>query len=136
VETKCLPFDPGVLALCSRHVSAQPQSQERRQGSSLLQYRRGTIAWLPTRTVQRTVLYLGEINDEQQAAWRKTLSVFDDQEQAYAKVVSPGSVLYRLPSPPCAPPLLIVLCPVLGTYRATMDGMNSTDVVSVRPLSH
>jgi hypothetical protein len=24
------------------------------------------------RTVQRTVLYFGEINDEQQAAWRKT----------------------------------------------------------------
>jgi len=28
------------------------------------------------KTVQRTVLYLGEINDQQQAAWRKTLSVF------------------------------------------------------------
>ncbi len=25
------------------------------------------------RTVQRTVLYLGEINDQQQAAWRKEL---------------------------------------------------------------
>jgi hypothetical protein len=25
------------------------------------------------KTVQRTVLYLGEINDQQQAAWRKTL---------------------------------------------------------------
>jgi hypothetical protein len=33
------------------------------------------------RTVQRTVLYLGEINDQQQAAWRKTLEVFDEQEQ-------------------------------------------------------
>jgi len=30
-------------------------------------------------TVQRTVLYLGEINDQQQAAWRKSLSVFDEQ---------------------------------------------------------
>jgi len=30
-------------------------------------------------TVQRTVLYLGEINDQQQAAWRKTLAVFDEQ---------------------------------------------------------
>ena len=29
------------------------------------------------RMVQRTVLYLGEINDSQQAAWRKTLDVFD-----------------------------------------------------------
>jgi len=33
------------------------------------------------KTVQRTVLYLGEINDRQQAAWRKTLEVFDEQEQ-------------------------------------------------------
>ena len=32
-------------------------------------------------TVQRTVLYLGEINDQQQTAWRKTLQVFDEQEQ-------------------------------------------------------
>ncbi len=35
------------------------------------------------KTVQRTVLYLGEINDQQQAAWRKTLSVFDEQQQEY-----------------------------------------------------
>src|SRR5215470_11298998 len=33
--------------------------------------------------VQRTVLYLGEINDQQQAAWRKTLEVFDENEQRY-----------------------------------------------------
>jgi len=35
------------------------------------------------KTVQRTVLYLGEINDQQQAAWRKTLDVFDETEQRY-----------------------------------------------------
>jgi transposase len=35
------------------------------------------------KTVQRTVLYLGEINDQQQAAWRKTLDVFDEDEQRY-----------------------------------------------------
>lgn len=29
-------------------------------------------------TAQRQVLYLGEINDSQQAAWRKTLEVFDE----------------------------------------------------------
>jgi hypothetical protein len=34
-------------------------------------------------TVQRTVLYLGEINDQQQAAWRKTLEVFDEDRQGY-----------------------------------------------------
>jgi hypothetical protein len=33
------------------------------------------------RTVQRTVLYLGEFNDTQQAAWRKTLAVFDEDTQ-------------------------------------------------------
>ena len=33
------------------------------------------------KTVQRTVLYLGEINDQQQASWRKTLAVFDEEKQ-------------------------------------------------------
>src|SRR5438874_3165374 len=37
-------------------------------------------------TVQRTVLYLGEINDRQQAAWRKSLEVFDEQEQCSTTV--------------------------------------------------
>ena len=31
--------------------------------------------------VQRQVLYLGEINDSQEAAWRKTISVFDEDTQ-------------------------------------------------------
>jgi transposase len=35
------------------------------------------------RVVQRRVLYLGEINDSQQAAWRKTLAVFDEQQQGF-----------------------------------------------------
>lgn len=35
------------------------------------------------KTVQRTVVYLGEINDEQQAAWPKTLSVFAEEQQEY-----------------------------------------------------
>ncbi len=35
------------------------------------------------RVVQRRVLYLGEINDSQQAAWRRTLEVFDEQQQQY-----------------------------------------------------
>jgi transposase len=33
------------------------------------------------RVAQRRVLYLGEINDSQQAAWRKTLEVFDERQQ-------------------------------------------------------
>jgi len=32
-------------------------------------------------TTQRTVLYLGEINDTQQAAWRKSLEVFNEIDQ-------------------------------------------------------
>jgi Transposase DDE domain len=36
------------------------------------------------KSVQRTVLYLGEINDQQQAAWRRTLDVFIEDEQRYA----------------------------------------------------
>ena len=38
------------------------------------------------KTVQRTVLYLGEINDQQRAAWRKTLSVFDEERRDYANL--------------------------------------------------
>src|SRR5215831_12204147 len=36
------------------------------------------------KAVQRTVLYLGEINDQQQAAWRRTLDVFIEDEERYA----------------------------------------------------
>lgn len=35
------------------------------------------------KTVQRRVLYLGEINDKQEAAWRKSVSVFDADRQQY-----------------------------------------------------
>jgi transposase len=38
------------------------------------------------RVVQRRVLYLGEINDSQQAAWRKSLEVFDEQRQDYTRL--------------------------------------------------
>ena len=33
------------------------------------------------KVTQRQVLYLGEINDSQQAAWRRTLEVFDEAEK-------------------------------------------------------
>jgi transposase len=35
------------------------------------------------KTVQRMLMYLGEINDAQQAAWRKTMAVFDEDKQDY-----------------------------------------------------
>ncbi len=37
-------------------------------------------------STQRKVLYLGEINDSQEAAWRKTLEVFDEAEQRYSNL--------------------------------------------------
>src|SRR5579863_9278773 len=38
------------------------------------------------KTAQRTVLYLGEINDRQQTAWRRTLDVFDEAEQRFTSM--------------------------------------------------
>ena len=38
------------------------------------------------RIAQRQVLYLGEIKDSQQSAWRKTLEVFDEQKQQYTSL--------------------------------------------------
>ena len=35
---------------------------------------------------QRQALYLGEINDSQQAAWRKTLAVFVESEQRFTEL--------------------------------------------------
>lgn len=35
---------------------------------------------------QRRMLYLGEINDSQQTAWRKTLEVFDESEQRFTEL--------------------------------------------------
>lgn len=37
-------------------------------------------------TAQRQVLYLGEINDTQQHAWRRTLSVFDEDRRQYCEL--------------------------------------------------
>src|SRR5258708_34145770 len=34
------------------------------------------------KTAQRTVLYLGEVNDRQERAWRKTLEVLDEGGQS------------------------------------------------------
>ena len=38
------------------------------------------------KTAQRTVLYLGEINDGQEATWRKTLRVFDESQQQHTRL--------------------------------------------------
>src|ERR1035437_3286295 len=39
------------------------------------------------KTVQREVLYLGEVNTTQEAAWRKSLEVFDEQRQSPASMM-------------------------------------------------
>jgi len=39
-----------------------------------------------TGTTQRQVLYLGEINDSQQEAWRRTLRVFDEDQRQYCEL--------------------------------------------------
>ena len=74
--------------LCFRHdfcdavpdVSAVHDSQERRQGSSLLQ-RRGESSGVVGQDGPADGGVPGEINDTQQTAWLKTLDVFDEQEQ-------------------------------------------------------
>lgn len=38
------------------------------------------------KVAQRQVLYLGEINDSQQASWRKTLEVFDEQQRRFTQL--------------------------------------------------
>jgi len=37
------------------------------------------------RIVQRQVLYLGEINDNRQDSWRKTIEVFEDGHKVHSK---------------------------------------------------
>jgi len=84
----------GNLAFCSGDVSARALTA--RRTAKII----ATSAWLRTgavaggKTIQRTVLYLGEINDQQQAAWRKTMAVFDEQQQRYTNL----SLVSRSPS--------------------------------------
>src|SRR5215472_7897534 len=64
--------------MCLRSATRKKGSKDHRY-LIIVEYRR-----LPGgKTAQRTVLYLGEINDQQQAAWRKTLEVFDEAEQRF-----------------------------------------------------
>jgi len=47
---------------------------------------RGNHGGRGEKIAQRTVLYLGEINDRQQGEWRKTLAVFDEASQRYSSL--------------------------------------------------
>ena len=44
------------------------------------------------RVVQRQVLYLGEINDSQREAWRKTVEVFDEGSRRQVALFAEGAV--------------------------------------------
>ena len=44
------------------------------------------------RVVQRQVLYLGEINDSQREAWRKTIEVFDEGTRRQVALFAEGSM--------------------------------------------
>src|SRR5713226_6745714 len=84
-ETKYLPFAPNfwqsAVSMFLRSNNRKKDGKEHRYFSIVENHR---ISF--DKTVQRTVLYLGEINDQQQAAWRKSLSVFDEQQQEYANL--------------------------------------------------
>ena len=71
------------MTFCACDVFAQHQPQEGRQESPRISASSRTAAYRAGKTVQRTVLYLGGINDQQQAAWRRTLDVFDEEQQRY-----------------------------------------------------
>jgi hypothetical protein len=82
VKTYPLFFSPELWHSAASDVLTQHQPKQERQGPPLLSIVENHR--LPgSQTVQRTVLYLGEIHDQQQASWRKTLEAFDEEEQHY-----------------------------------------------------
>ena len=54
------------------------------------------------KVAQRQVLYLGEINDSQQAAWRKTLEVFDEEQRRFTALSLFPKTGQFPPTPPTA----------------------------------
>jgi len=86
VETYPLPHGSTAVIDCRvNHVLAFQHPQKGRQGASLLvivENRRLRAG----HTTQRTVLYLGEINDTQQAAWRKSLDALNEATQLTERI--------------------------------------------------
>jgi hypothetical protein len=85
VKTKYLPLGTEIwhsaLVMFLRSIHRKKDGKDHRYFSIVENHRLAS-----NKTVQRTVVYLGEINDEQQAAWRKTLSVFDEEQQEYSNL--------------------------------------------------
>jgi hypothetical protein len=67
-----------------RHVLAIQPTLQRRQRTSILEYCReqALCAW---QVMQRQVLYLGEINDCQHAAWCPVIEAFDETAQRHTR---------------------------------------------------
>ena len=81
MDSACRPDLPsflarGGLAFCGVHLKIHRRKKDGKEHRyfSIVESRRASRA----KVVHRTVLYLGEINDSQQSAWRKTLEVFDE----------------------------------------------------------
>jgi hypothetical protein len=77
-----------------RHVAAPQASPQRRKEHrywSIVENRRVSGG----RTVQRHVLYLGEINDGQRAAWCQTIETLDEGRPANRSRCSPRIVRRR-----------------------------------------
>ncbi len=69
-----------------RSIHRNKDGKDHRYFSIVENHRLASDRTVQRTVLQRTVLYLGEINDQQQAAWRKTLSVFDEEQQEYANL--------------------------------------------------
>src|SRR6266550_7846363 len=77
VKTKVISRGVAAFIMRSRHVSPAYQAQEGRQGAplwSIVENRRIGGG----RVVQRPLLYLGEINDSQELAWRKSIAILEE----------------------------------------------------------
>ena len=64
------------------YVSAKERAVQRWQGTPLLHGGGKPSAWIGKSCAEASVVS-GRINDSQQAAWRKTLDVFDEQQCRY-----------------------------------------------------
>ena len=74
------------------------------------------------RTVQRHVLHLGEINDDQRAAWCQTIEAFDEGgQQAKQIALFPEVSCLSCPRFSWTP-----ICPTGGRYGEVQDEQNRT----------
>jgi len=79
VPTHTIPNPEYVCIIVHRYVFALQASQEERQGTSHLEYRREPASGWWARSAAACAL-LGEINDCQELAWRKSIELFPGQD--------------------------------------------------------